>query len=205
MTEQAPNTEQTTISVQCPHCQERFVVVREEEASEQTHNQQNPPEERDEPMNSELLSYEVIDGGQPYSGRDEEIPVEECVRAKITIDGKTHQFTFWYTPDRDGYKYIVRGDFDSGSKMKTVYSGDGSPFFTPRGVPKNSDKQWTYLDEEECRRRAKIAGLGEVQPPSESSDRCRILIGESKEGLVENGELLLKLAKGVAAFQTTEY
>lgn len=192
---------QNTMSITCPHCEERFVVVQE--GSEQTHNHQS--EEQEEPMNAELLSYEEIEGTQPYSGRDEEIPVEQCVRAKINIDGEVHRFTFWYTPERDGYKYIVRGKFDSGSKMKTVYSGDGSPFYTDRGVPKDSDKDWTYLDEEECRRRAKIAGLGEVWESTETPGRYQIPIGESKEGLVENEELLLTLAKGLTVFQTADY
>lgn len=192
---------QNTMQVECPHCNEPFVVVQER--SEQTHNQQS--EEQEEPMNAELLSYEEIEGSQPYSGRDEEIPVEQCVRAKINIDGKVRRFTFWYTPEREGYKYIVRGEFDSGSKMKTVYSGDGSPFYTDRGVPKNTDKKWTYLDEKECRRRAKIAGLGEVRESAENPDRYQIPIGESKEGLVENENLLLKLSKGLSVFQTDSY
>jgi hypothetical protein len=194
-------TEQNTMSVECPYCNERFAVVQEQ--SEQTHDQQSG--EHEEPMNAELLSYEEIEGSQPYSGRDEEIPVEQCVQAKIDIDGKTRKFTFWYTPERDGYKYIVRGNLDSGSKMKTVYDGRNYAFYTDRGVPRNSDKKWTYLDEEECRRRANIAGLGEVRQSAEDPNRNQILIDELEDGLTGNEDLLLKLAKGLTVFQTADY
>lgn len=198
-------TEQNTMTVECPYCDERFVVIQEGKSPEQAHDQQSDKKE-DEPMNAELLTHEEIEGRQPYSGRDEEIPFETCVQAQIRIEENTYAFTFWYTPERDGYKYIVRGELDSGSKMKTVYDG-GSDYiaFTDRGVPKDSDKQWTYLDEKECRRRAKIAGLGDVKQSKQGANRNQILIDEEKEGLVENEDLLLKLAKGLTVFQTANY
>jgi len=207
------------MSVECPYCNEQYVVVQKK-ASEQTSNQQQPPEERGELMTAKLLQVEEIDGGQPYPGRDEEMPVEQCVRAQIEIDGETYTFTYWYTPEHRSHGYVVRVNLSSGSKTKSAYRWEEEPHagklsYTDRGIPKNSNKKWTYLDLKECRRRAKIAGLpqpescGNLSESSLNPDRNTVWIGEKERPPIENGEvaeeLFLKLAKGLLVFQTDKY
>jgi len=214
------NTKQDTMSVECPYCNERFVVVREQKASEQTHTQQQSSDERDGQMDAELLNYEIIDGGQPYSGRDEPMPVKQCVRANIEIDGERYTFTFWYTPEDEHVGYVVRVNLSSGPKTKSAYRWEETPYveelsYTDRGIPKDSDKKWTYLSLEECRRRAKIAGLpepescGDLQESSLDPHRNTVWIGEKQRPPIEDDEvaeeLLLKLAKGLLVFQTDKY
>ena len=199
---------QETISVECPHCGEKFVVVEPESGQNEDVEEQEP--ELEHPMTAELVSWEEVDVTDPYSGNDEEMPVEQRVKADIGIDGQEYPFTFWYLPEYDYFSYVVRGQVDTGMKSKDAYLVDRDRLtFTNRGMPRDSDKQWTYLDEEECRRRSDIAGLGEVVDDPEQIDkdnRFRIHLNEQEIPLVEDGEiaevLVLKLAKGLVVFQT---
>ncbi len=210
---------QNTMELTCPHCDEPFVVVQEQKTSEKADKQQSS-EEGDDPMTANLLQVEEIDGGQPYPGRDKKMRVEQCVQAQIEIDGETYTFTYWYTPENEYHGYVVRVNLTSGPKSKSAYrweKGDytGELSYTDRGIPKDSDKKWTYLNLEECRRRAKIAGLpepescGDLPESSLNPNRNTIWIGARERPPIEQGEiaeeLLLNLAKGLLVFQTDRY
>lgn len=196
----------TTISVECPHCGESFVVVEPE--SEQQNN--DSEQKAEQPIEAELTDWVELSVTDPYSASEDDIPVSQRVKADIRIGGEEYSFTFWYTPEYKGFDYVVRGQLDSGLKSKDIHSNDeGELFLVNRGIPRNSDKQWTYLDAEECRRRSNLAGLGEItnDPYHKGKDhRLRIFLNEHRKPLIENEEiaedLLLKLAKGLVAYQT---
>lgn len=196
---------QETISVECPHCGEPIVVVVPESESQD----QSSEYESEHAISAELVSWEEVEVTDPYSGNDHDIPVSQRLKADIQIDGEVRPFTFWYTPEYGYFKYVVRGQLESGLKSKDADSQDGELFFLNRGVPRDSDKQWTYLSADECRRRSKLAGLGDVaeDPDHEDKDnRFRIFLDEQEQPLVDDGdvaeELILKLAKGLVTFQT---
>lgn len=197
---------QKTITVECPHCGEAFVVVEPESESQNRGSEH----EVEQAISAELVSWQEVGVSDPYSGNDVDIPVTQRLKANIRIDGKVRPFTFWFTPKYGYFKYVVRGQLDSGLKSKDIYSEDDELFFVNRGVPRDSDKQWTYLSADECRWRSRHAGLGEVtkDPNHENKDnRFRIFLDEQEQPLIDNEDvaedLLLKLAKGLVAFQTT--
>ena len=195
-----------SITVECPHCGEGFVVVEPESHRQEEESNSETPN----PITAELLEWEEADLLDPYTGNDKEIPVAQCVKADIRIDGEERSFTFWYTPEYGKFKYVVRGQLQSGMKSKDIYVADGELFFINRGVPRNVDKQWTYLDRNECARRSRLAGLGDVtaDPAHANKDnRFRIFLDEQQQPLVDDSgdvaeDLLLKLAKGLLVLQT---
>lgn len=195
---------QKTISVECPHCGEGFVVVEAE-----AEQQQNGVIEEEDSIKADLVSWEEVAPTDPYSGNDTEIPTTQRVKADIRIDGEVRSFTYWYTPDFEYFSFVVRGQLETGTKSQNGYTIDEGVSLTNRGVPRNSDKNWTYLDMEDCRRRSNLAGLGDVieDPENEDKDnRYRILLDEEEQPLIENEEvseeLMLKLAKGLVVFKT---
>lgn len=201
---------QKTFNVTCPHCEEEYVIVEPETESES--GQATPSSTVQKPMSAKLRHAEQIANTDPYTGSDVEIDVEQRVKADIEIDDTEYSFTFWYTPNYDYFTYVVRGVLETGQKSKDAFEAqDGRLYFKNRGVPWDSDKQWTYLTEEECQHRAELAGLGEVTPDedNEHSNRFRIYLGIDPQPLVnENGEVaeqvLVTLAKGLIVFQTKQ-
>ena len=196
------------IPTECPNCGESYTIVVMESDNEQNTDQEDETDDPEAQMEAELLTWEETDPSSPYTGRDETVPVEQRVKCRIKVDGETYGFVIWYTPEHRHYRYVVKGELNDGPKMKNTYidSDNNYIFYTPRGVPRDSDKQWTYLDDEECRRRAEIAGLGEIKS---GESRPRVLIGEPVQPLVKDGEvaeeLILRLSKGLVAFQTAQY
>lgn len=194
-----------TIHVECPSCGERFVVVEPE--TEQEQNTAEP--ESGTRITAELVSWEEVGTTDPYPGSDTEIPVSQCVKAEIRIDGEVRIFNYWYTPEYSYFSYVVRAELDTGRKSHNGFVMDGGVSLTNRGVPRHSEKQWSYLTEEECRRRSTLAGLGDVvrDPKHQDKDnRYRILLNEPAQQLIEDRavaeDLLLKLAKGLIVFKT---
>lgn len=196
---------QRTISVECPRCGEGFVVV-EPESKQQTQGSNTEGKHR---ISAALVGWEEMEVSDPYSGNDQDIPVAQRLKADIRVDGEIRPFTFWFTPEYGYFKYVVRGQLETGLKSKNVHSADNELFMGNRGVSRASDKQWSYLNADECNRRSMQAGLGEVtEDPShgDKDNRFRIFLDEQQQPLIDDGEvaeeLLLKLAKGLVAFQT---
>lgn len=184
-----------------------------------------------------LNADEVAD---PYTGSDKSVPVTQLVVAKVRYMGgprdkkhaKKHGIShpsdlpesfegesddtlkIWYTPehagDPDDIGYVIRSDLETGIKTKNVYRDGDELFVKNRGVPYDSDKQWTFLDEEECQARAGEAGLPEKivkDPSTDKPNRYRIYLNEDFRPLVNNDdeleeELVLELARVLTAFQT---
>lgn len=77
-----------------------------------------------------------------------------------------------------------------------------------RGVPRDSDKKWTYLDRDECYARIVQARLdGELTPTHDTKTRFNIFLDNEEQQLVnEDGELAEELVKELGrmliAFQT---
>ncbi|MFC7216008.1 hypothetical protein ACFQO4_18215 [Saliphagus sp. GCM10025334] len=218
-----------SLTAVCPQCKEKRVIVYPDEL-------RNQADEKPlyEPYVGEIIEWELKeDPPAPYTGSQEAIPYEQYITAKIdglgsrpvAVEGsqsheeafKPDRFQIWFTPDHDEIAYVVRADLETGVKTKNVYShvkiGDeyryaGSLFVKNRGVPRNSDKQWTYLDLDECRARVVQAGLdGEVTPTSGKNEgRYNIFLNNDPQPLVEDGELaedlVLELARTLIAFQT---
>ena len=172
-------------------------------------------------MEAKLLNTTAVENPtSPYSGSDTSTPIEQCVDATVSIEGKDYSCRIWYTPDHKYHPYVVRVKLSSGAKRKNAYVFNNSPHadelaFTDRGVPRNSDKQWTYLSLDECKRRAQLAGLAgaesaaEIEETELNPDRDWVWIGEKQQPPMSDGtpneELLLKLAKGVLVFQTDKF
>lgn len=223
-----------SLTVTCPSCGARFAIVYPDEIQEpglskptyepisvgltEWELRENPPE--------------------PYTGRDESIPCSQYMIAKIAGPGgvpeseesvlraaedytdeeyeellKPNRFQIWYTPDHDPddgdrIAYVVRADLLNGIKTKNVYRYRDQLFAKNRGVPRDSDKQWTYLDRAECYARAAQAQLpGELAEVSDKEGRYNIFLGHNLQPLVDDEgevaeELVLELARVLLAFQT---
>jgi len=222
-----------SLIVTCPSCGEELTVVYPDELTEEnTSRSTYGPYGR-----GEIIKWELHeDPPNPYTGSDKEIPVEQYITAKITgiggdlygaYDGDVDQekfddlvpyepgpsdidpFQIWYTPDHDEITYVVRADVETGVKTKNVYGNPaGGLFVKNRGIPRDSDKQWTYLDRGECHARAAQAGLSrEMAPASEQKDRYNIFLEHEEQPLVDSenelsDELVSELARMFIAFQT---
>lgn len=178
----------------------------------------------------------------PYTGSDQDLQVEQYLEADIReIGGKywlnpelqsggfdPDTFRIWYTPahegDPDDIAYVVRANLETGVKTKNIYRTDGGELYVKnRGVPRNSDKQWTFLTEDECAARAhqaRLPGRIEADPSTDKTTRYRIYLNESLQPLVNKDEdaeedlgglnlqgelaesLVLDLARVLVAFQT---
>jgi hypothetical protein len=182
----------------------------------------------------EIVDWEhPSDGPKPYTGSDKEIPFEQYVRVTVggiggdlygiekgglpeeqVLSGSQDRFQIWYTPDHDSdskeqVAYVVRADFETGVKTKNVYmAADGGPnlYVKNRGLPRDSEKKWTYLDELECRTRVDQAGLpGEIVPSG--NNRYNIFLKHNVQPLVSDDDqlaegLVKELCRMLIAFQT---
>lgn len=127
-------------------------------------------------------------------------------------------FKIWYTPDYEdengNLAYVVRASLETGVKTKNVYRRetphDEVLHVKNRGVPRNSDKQWTYLDKNECLARARQAQMSDhviQDPTSDKPNRYCIDLNADLQPLV-NAEgvlatdLVTELARMLVAFQT---
>lgn len=205
-----------TLTVECPHCGERFVIVQpepqpDEQVSTTTAERPASESEGSRPqITAELVDWDEVEPNDPYSGNDDDIPVTQRVIADVRINGTVRQLTYWYTPAYGYFSHVVRGQLTGGVKSKNAYPTEEGLAFTNRGNPRHSNKEWAYLDEDTCRWRSSEAGLGEVRGDPDNPDRDnRFLINldEADRPLVgENGdaneELLLTLARGLVAFKT---
>lgn len=208
-----------SLTATCPTCDESFAIVYPDELRE-------PSSDRSvyEPFLAGVEEWEQKeDAPAPYTGSQEAIPYAQYITAKIGGLGgapieqemgpsheealKPDRFQMWYTPEHDEISYVVRADFETGVKTKNVYSSpDGGLFIKNRGVPRDSDKQWTYLDRDECYARAAQAQLsGEIAEIDDN--RYNIFLENREESLVSDDgelaeELVCELAQMLAAFQT---
>lgn len=220
-----------TLTVTCPGCEAEFTIVYPNELSPSDSTRQEPLEYRGE----EIVEWELREAGPPpYTGSDKEIPSEQYVTASIQgiggdlygayrdespptgetdVSGETDRFQIWYTPDHEGSNdeqvaYVVRADVETGVKTKNVYKLPGEPnlYVKNRGVPRNSDKQWTFLDREQCRDRVYQARLdGEMAETDEG--RYNIFLEHDVQPLVDDDgeladELVKELGRMLIAFQT---
>ena len=211
-----------SLTVSCPECGEGFAIVYPDELRDAEDSQKT---QTYEPYLGDILDWEQDeDPPAPYTGSDQEIPYEQYITAKINGLGEVpgieegteayrealgpDRFQIWYTPDHEEIAYVVRGDLETGVKTKNVYSHAGTLYVKSRGFPRDSDKQWTFLDRNECVARAVQAGLsGEITEDAEQEGRYNIHLDEPEQELVseENelaDELVLKLARVLVAFQT---
>lgn len=221
------HSQYSSLTATCPSCKKRFVIVYPEEIRDSRES-----EPTYEPFFGEITEWELRDDPpDPYTGRDETIPCEQFVVAKVGGLGGSHgadegsdlhknpqpsrpdRFQIWYTPDHEAPQweevaYVVRADLETGVKTKNIYSVDEQLVVKNRGIPRDSDKQWTYLDLAECRARAAQAQLdGGVAEVPGIEGRYHIPLNQKKQLIVnEDGELaselVLELARVLVAFQT---
>lgn len=219
-----------SLTATCPRCNERFAIVYPDELRKAEAS--TPPYE---PYS--LASIEDWEPDEdppaPYTGSEKAIPYEQYITAKIGALGgppnvtegspshveamKPDRFQIWYTPEHDEIAYVARANLETGVKTKNVYSHGTSLYVKNRGVPRNSDKQWTFLDRDECYARAAQADLpGEITEADDKEGRYNILLESSKQPLYELNEsaedgdeeykladeLVLELARMLVAFQT---
>jgi len=222
-----------SLTAACPSCGEQLTIVYPDELKEDTKQRSTY-----EPyLGGEILEWKLHkDPPNPYTGSDKEIPVEQYVTVKIKgIGGDLYgqydddvdqekfndlvphesgpseidRFQIWYTPAHDEVAYVVRADVETGVKTKNVYSNHlGGLFVKNRGIPRDSEKQWTYLERGECYARAAQAQLpGEISEDPEQENRYTIHLEHDKEPIVDSeneltDELVLELARMFIAFQT---
>lgn len=210
-----------SLTATCPSCDERFAIVYPDELQNQLSEKPTY-----EPYFGTVEEWEEhSDPPAPYTGSQEAIPFEQYIVAKIgglgsvpDVEemGQSHEealkpdrFQFWYTPDHDEIAYVVRADLETGVKTKNVYDNQGGGLFVKnRGVPRGSDKQWTFLDRDECYARAAQARLeGEISSSPEKSGRFNVFLDNKKRPLINTDgelaeELVLELARMLVAFQT---
>lgn len=219
-----------SFTVTCPSCQMELPVVYPNESSPEK-TTQDPMVPYGE---GEIVDWEhPSDGPKPYSGSDKEIPSEQYVRVTVggiggdlygikegtpreeqVLSGSQDRFQIWYTPDHDPdspeqVAYVVRADLETGVKTKNVYmAADGGPnlYVKNRGVPRDSEKNWTYLDELECRTRANQAGMSSEMVQSDTN-RYNVFLKHDVQPLVTDDdqlaeELVKELCRMLIAFQT---
>lgn len=220
-----------SLTAACPVCKERFAIVYPDELYES-----KPTRSTSVPYkNEEIVEWELrTDGPMPYTGSEKEIPFEQYVIVTIrgiggdlyggdweeegpiddtAVSGQTDRFQIWYTPDHRGdnheqIAYVIRADLETGVKTKNVYKPtQGSNLYVKnRGVPRDSDKKWTYLDRDECTDRLIQAQLdGEISESEEN--RYNIFLNHDKQPLVDErdeiaDELVKELGRMLIAFQT---
>lgn len=224
-----------SLTATCPSCNERFAIVYPDELqeSEVTKPSYEPLAGRFDEWETRE------DPPAPYTGSDKNIPHEQYVTAKIAelggppgVDEESElyeeaaplepdRFQIWYTPEHEAPQwkeiaYVVRADLETGVKTKNVYAlrndadnSSNSLFIKNRGVPRNSDKQWTYLDRAECHARAVQAQLDpeRITEHPDQEDRYHISLTHAEQPLInEDGELaeelVMELARMLVAFQT---
>lgn len=141
----------------------------------------------------------------PYPVYDEDVPVEQHIIATVKYGDCEMQVDLFYAPNYGELAYVVRAETAQGRKSKDVYPDPSGLFIKSRAVPWDTDKQWTYLNYDQCRQRAKIAGIGPVK--ASDNDRYKIYVQEGPpEPLYQdemlNHSLVKKLAKLLIVFQT---
>ena len=220
-----------SLTASCPECGEEFTIVYPNELRK---SQSTPPEPIPY-QGEEIVEWELRDDGpMPYTGSKKEIPFEQYVVVTIAgiggdlygayqdeeistdgkeVSGETDRFQMWYTPDHEGtdheqVAYVVRADLETGVKTKNVYKHVDGPnlYVKNRGVPRNSDKKWTYLNRGECYARSKQAGFqDEITKTGEN--RYNIFLNHDEQPLVDGDgelaeELVRELGRMLIAFQT---
>lgn len=224
------NSDGNSFTVTCPSCQMELPVVYPNElAPEDTTRETMVPYDQ-----GEIIDWEhPSDGPKPYTGSDKEIPFEQYVRVTVggiggdlygieegalpedqVLSGSQDRFQIWYTPDHDPdsneqVAYVVRADLETGVKTKNVYmAAGGGPnlYVKNRGVPRDSEKNWTYLDELECRTRANQAGLSNEIEQADTN-RYHVFLKHDVQPLVTDDDqlaegLVKELCRMLIAFQT---
>lgn len=194
-----------SVRVNCPNCNSDFPIVLPNSGESRTAKANDG-----ERLSTTVHHWSWANERDPYSGNDNEIPVEQRVKADVQVNESTYSFDLYYTPDFHYFEHVVRGQLESGQKSKNAFKNDSADlFFKNRGVPLDGEKQWTYLNEEECRTRSDAAGLGAVrpEPDSDKNNRFRTYLGQDSRPLVDeseslNQELVEALVKGLIVFQT---
>lgn len=210
-----------TIDIDCNKCKKNHTVILPQSSREDSSHQQNVNNESNESNNKniEMIEAKLIEWTESepkdlFTGREDSVSVTQRVDATVEMAGTKSPYSFSWTSEHKNYEYVVKGQVNGKEKMKTVY-GEASEklVYTDRAVPRNSDKVWTYIDEDECKRRALRAGFddplvedADVGPPH----RTNLVIGEAPrpELVVDNEvdeEFLLKLARGLAVLQSDKY
>lgn len=195
----------STTRVTCPKCNDEFSLVKTNQ------NESTDKGDSTEKLSATVQNWNWADERDPYSGNETDIPVEQRVKADVQMNNSTYSFDLYYTPEFGYFKHVVRGQLESGQKSKNAFKDEdsGELYFKNRGVPSDGKKQWTYLNEDECRTRSDIAGLGTVKPDTKTgkSNRFRTYLGKHSRPLVDendmlNEELVEALVKGLVVFQT---
>jgi len=225
-----------SLTAKCPQCQNELPIVYPKKVRDSA---QTKPSY--EPLFGRFEGWETKDDPLgPYTGRDENIPYDQYVIAKIAelggppgVDEESElyekadplgpdRFQIWYTPEHEAPQwkkiaYVVRAELETGVKTKNVYSirnnsNDSSNllFIKNRGVPRNSDKQWTYLNAAECHARAVQAQLDpdRIYPVPDQEGRYHIPLSQTEKPLINKDgelekELVLELTRVLVAFQTS--
>lgn len=211
----------TSFNLDCSSGEHKFAVVIPPVEDLTSSAAPNENKTESDEIDAELVNTTEVDNPpSPYSGSDSAVDIEQCLDATISINKQDYPFRFWYTPDHEYHPYVVRVKLTSGAKRKNAYVFRNDPYadelaYTDRGVPKDSDKNWTYLSLAECKRRAEIAGLAgaesaaDIEETEINPDRTWVWLGEKQRAPMNDGspeeELLLKLAKGLIVFQTDKF
>ncbi len=193
------------VRITCPECDDDFAVVRA--VSEESKPVSSGDADR---LSATVQNWDWADERDPYSGSENKIPVKQRVKADLQVNDSKYSFDLYYTPDFHYFEHVVRGQLECGQKSKNAFKDESEELhFKNRGVPSDGEKQWTYLDKNECRNRSKVARLGAVKPDleSEKSNRFRTYLSQKSRPLVDenerlNKELVETLVKGLVVFQT---
>lgn len=170
-------------------------------------------EQATQQLKAEVVSWEPREKRDPYSAHDVEPTLGPRIRAEVKIGDDTIPVTIQETIEGYETRYTVRATTDSGQRSKDAYRySDDDPrlYIADKGVPWDSSKRWTYLDRDECERRAAIAGLGEVFELADEGQvggHYGIMLDEASQTLLEDDEtlnidLVERLAKALLVFQS---
>ena len=224
-------TEANSAVLTCPECQNRMsiavvdggesIIIPCDDCGNEVrlyfgHSTTTDSQDADEPSSSklsaEVTSWEERDPRDPYSAHEVSPELGPRIRAEVKVGEQNVPVTIQETISGYETRYTVRAQTDSGQRSKDAYRlSDDDPrlYIADKGVPWDSSKRWTYLDRDECERRATIAGLGEVfslEDEQVGGEYGTMLGEESQTLLFEDGtlndDLVARLTKALLAFQS---
>lgn len=195
-------------AIPCPDCSSEIHVF----FTDEDHVDGTGRDRRPSLLEASLVEWEEQEPRDPYSAHEATPELGKRIRAEVQVNGESIPVTIQHVESGYATSYTVRAKTDAGQRSKDAYrfsSTDPRLYFADKGVPWDEDKRWTYLDREECERRAAIAGLGDVFKLEDGhvGSEHGVLLDETARPLIdEDGaiptDLVLKLTKGLLAFQS---
>ena len=213
--------------ITCPECQNRMSIAvvgggenvtipcedcRNEIRLYFGHSTVPDSESSSSKLSAEVISWEERDPRDPYSAHEVSPELGPRIHVEVKVGEQNLPVTIQETISGYETRYTVRATTDSGQRSKDAYRfSDDDPrlYIADKGVPWDSSKRWTYLDRDECERRATIAGLGEVflLKDEQIGGEYGIMLGEESQTLLfEDGtlntDLVTRLTKALLVFQS---